>query len=150
MKQDCHTTEQGFAYETLTSACVRQTDPIEFVENICENMQLFPKQDFLTGDQLMFEYDPQVSSTTIRVLILIQDQSSEAALCRVCTLPVNHLCCQVISAALSLLTPNRANLLLLSPENEGCCLLREKWFGTCYSVEGMTLQPQQSDSVSPH
>ncbi|XP_055363956.1 nardilysin b isoform X3 [Betta splendens] len=77
-----------------------QTDPIEFVENICENMQLFPKQDFLSGDQLMFEYDPEV-----------------------------------ISAALSLLTPDRANLLLLSPENEGRCPLREKWFGTCYSQE---------------
>uniref|UniRef100_A0A671VTN7 Nardilysin b (N-arginine dibasic convertase) n=1 Tax=Sparus aurata TaxID=8175 RepID=A0A671VTN7_SPAAU len=77
-----------------------QTDPIEFVENICENMQLFPKEDFLTGDQLMFEYDPEV-----------------------------------ISAALSLLTPDRANLLLLSPENEGRCSLREKWFGTCYSME---------------
>ncbi|KAM9357889.1 nardilysin b [Symphorus nematophorus] len=80
-----------------------QTDPIEFVENICENMQLFPKEDFLTGDQLMFEYDPQV-----------------------------------ISAALSLLTPDRANLLLLSPENEGHCLLREKWFGTCYSMEDIS------------
>uniref|UniRef100_A0A8D3DP67 Nardilysin-like n=1 Tax=Scophthalmus maximus TaxID=52904 RepID=A0A8D3DP67_SCOMX len=77
-----------------------QTDPIEFVENICENMQLFPKDDFLTGDQLMFEFDPQV-----------------------------------ISAALSLLTPDRSNLLLLSPENEGQCSLREKWFGTCYSME---------------
>uniref|UniRef100_A0A3Q3WJY6 Uncharacterized protein n=1 Tax=Mola mola TaxID=94237 RepID=A0A3Q3WJY6_MOLML len=80
-----------------------QTDPIEFVENICENMQLFPKEDFLTGDQLMFEYDPQV-----------------------------------ISAALSLLTPGRANLLLLSPENEGLCPLREKWFGTCYSEEDVS------------
>ncbi|XP_071342752.1 nardilysin-like [Trachinotus anak] len=77
-----------------------QTDPIEFVENICENMQLFPKEDFLTGDQLMFDYDPEV-----------------------------------ISAALSLLTPDRTNLLLLSPENEGHCPLREKWFGTCYSME---------------
>uniref|UniRef100_A0A673CCS5 Nardilysin-like n=1 Tax=Sphaeramia orbicularis TaxID=375764 RepID=A0A673CCS5_9TELE len=77
-----------------------QTDPIEFAENICENMQLFPKEDFLTGDQLMFEYDPQV-----------------------------------ISAALSLLTPDKANLLLLSPENEGHCPLREKWFGTCYNME---------------
>ncbi|KAM3876483.1 nardilysin b [Diretmus argenteus] len=77
-----------------------QTDPIEYVENICENMQLFPKEDFLTGDQLMFDYDPQV-----------------------------------IGAALSLLTPDRANLLLLSPENEGHCCLREKWFGTSYSVE---------------
>lgn len=46
------------------------------------------------------------------------------------------VCVQVISAALSLLTPDRANLLLLSPENEGHCPLREKWFGTCYSVEG--------------
>ncbi|KAM9365124.1 nardilysin b isoform 2-T3 [Pholidichthys leucotaenia] len=79
-----------------------QTDPIEFVENICENMQLFPKQDFLTGDQLMFDYNPQV-----------------------------------ISAPLSLLTPHRANLILMSPENEGRCPLTEKWFGTKYSVEDL-------------
>uniref|UniRef100_H3CJ00 Nardilysin b (N-arginine dibasic convertase) n=1 Tax=Tetraodon nigroviridis TaxID=99883 RepID=H3CJ00_TETNG len=73
------------------------------VTNICENMQLFPKEDFLTGDQLMFQYDPQV-----------------------------------IRAALSLLTPDRANLLLFSPENEGRCSLTEKWFGTCYSVEDLS------------
>ncbi|KAM9796044.1 nardilysin-like isoform 2-T5 [Syngnathus typhle] len=77
-----------------------QTDPIEFVENICENMQLFPKEDFLTGDQLMFHFDTEV-----------------------------------IGAALSSLTPERANLLLLSPEHEGHCQLREKWFGTSYTVE---------------
>lgn len=52
----------------LLCLCVnQQTDPIEFVENICENMQLFPKEDFLTGDQLMFEYDPQVAGTTIQI-----------------------------------------------------------------------------------
>uniref|UniRef100_A0A672PFR8 Nardilysin convertase n=1 Tax=Sinocyclocheilus grahami TaxID=75366 RepID=A0A672PFR8_SINGR len=78
-----------------------QTDPIEYVEDICENMQLFPKEDFLTGDQLMFDFKPEV----------------------------------VISAALNLLTPEKANLLLLSPEHEGQCPLREKWFGTQYSVE---------------
>ncbi|XP_031648489.1 nardilysin isoform X2 [Oncorhynchus kisutch] len=77
-----------------------QTDPIEYVEDICENMQLFPKEHFLTGDQLMFQYSPEV-----------------------------------ISAALSLLTPDRSNLLLLSPDHEGHCPLREKWFGTHYSVE---------------
>uniref|UniRef100_A0A673LXS9 Nardilysin-like n=1 Tax=Sinocyclocheilus rhinocerous TaxID=307959 RepID=A0A673LXS9_9TELE len=77
-----------------------QTDPIEYVEDICENMQLFPKEDFLTGDQLMFDFKPEV-----------------------------------ISAALNLLTPEKANLLLLSPEHEGQCSLREKWFGTQYSVE---------------
>uniref|UniRef100_A0A671YS79 Nardilysin convertase n=1 Tax=Sparus aurata TaxID=8175 RepID=A0A671YS79_SPAAU len=81
-----------------------QIDPIEYVEDICENMQLFPKDDFLTGDQLMFEYSPDV-----------------------------------ISAALSLLTPEKANLMLLSPEHEGQCPLREKWFGTQYTVEGLFL-----------
>ncbi|XP_022541381.2 nardilysin [Astyanax mexicanus] len=77
-----------------------QTDPIEYVEDVCENMQLFPKEDFLTGDQLLFEYKPEV-----------------------------------ISAALNLLTPDKVNLLLLSPEHEGQCPLKEKWFGTQYSVE---------------
>ncbi|XP_054645648.1 nardilysin-like [Dunckerocampus dactyliophorus] len=82
-----------------------QTDPIAFVENICENMQLFPKEDFLTGDQLMFEFDPNV-----------------------------------IGAALTLLTPDRANLLLLSPEHEGRCHLRETWFGTSYSIEDISAE----------
>ncbi len=45
----------------------------------------------------------------------------------------------MISAALSLLTPEKANLMLLSPEHEGQCPLREKWFGTQYSVEGVFL-----------
>ncbi|XP_063283881.1 nardilysin [Pelobates fuscus] len=77
-----------------------QTDPIEYVENVCENMQLFPKEDFLTGDQLLFEYHPDV-----------------------------------ISEALNTLTPQKSNLLLLSPFNEGRCEQREKWFGTQYSTE---------------
>lgn len=42
-----------------------QIDPIEYVEDICENMQLFPKEDFLTGDQLMFEFNPEVSSSVV-------------------------------------------------------------------------------------
>ncbi|KAM9460788.1 nardilysin b isoform 1-T2 [Clarias gariepinus] len=82
-----------------------QTDPIEFVEKICENMQLFPKEHFLCGDQLMFEYNAEV-----------------------------------ILDALELLTPERANLLLLSPEHEGQCALKEKWFGTQYSVEDIALE----------
>jgi hypothetical protein len=32
---------------------------------MCENMQLYPRQDFLTGDQLLFEYKPEVRSTPI-------------------------------------------------------------------------------------
>ncbi|MGH0167461.1 UNVERIFIED_CONTAM: hypothetical protein FKN15_002428 [Acipenser sinensis] len=42
---------------------------------------------------------------------------------------------QVISAVLNLLVPDKANLLLLSPNNEGSCPLKEKWFGTQYSVQ---------------
>ncbi len=45
----------------------------------------------------------------------------------------------MISAALNLLTPDKANLLLLSPEHEGQCPLREKWFGTQYSLEGLSI-----------
>lgn len=38
-----------------------QSDPIEFVENICENMHIFEKEDLLTGDQLLIEYNAEVS-----------------------------------------------------------------------------------------
>uniref|UniRef100_A0A3B4C7I2 Nardilysin a (N-arginine dibasic convertase) n=1 Tax=Pygocentrus nattereri TaxID=42514 RepID=A0A3B4C7I2_PYGNA len=94
-----------------------QTDPIEYVEDVCENMQLFPKEDFLTGDQLMFEFKPEV-----------------------------------ISAALNLLIPDKANLLLLSPEHEGKCPLKEKWFGTQYSVEDVEPEWQQrwTGALDPH
>uniref|UniRef100_A0A671E0V3 Nardilysin n=3 Tax=Rhinolophus ferrumequinum TaxID=59479 RepID=A0A671E0V3_RHIFE len=77
-----------------------QTDPVEYVENMCENMQLYPLQDFLTGDQLLFEYKPEV-----------------------------------IAEALHQLVPQKANLVLLSGANEGKCDLKEKWFGTQYSME---------------
>uniref|UniRef100_A0A8D2NPX6 Nardilysin convertase n=1 Tax=Zosterops lateralis melanops TaxID=1220523 RepID=A0A8D2NPX6_ZOSLA len=77
-----------------------QTDPVDYVENLCENMQLFQKEDFLTGDQLLFEYKPEI-----------------------------------IADALNQLSPQRANLVLLSAANEGQCHLKEKWFGTQYSME---------------
>lgn len=38
-----------------------QADPIDYVENICENMHIFQKEDFLTGDQLLMKYNPEVS-----------------------------------------------------------------------------------------
>uniref|UniRef100_A0A8C3BE51 Nardilysin n=1 Tax=Cairina moschata TaxID=8855 RepID=A0A8C3BE51_CAIMO len=77
-----------------------QVDPINYVENICENMHLFCKQDFLTGNQLLFDYKPEV-----------------------------------IADVLDLLCPQRANLCLLSTNNEGKCPLKERWFETQYSVE---------------
>uniref|UniRef100_A0A8C3K5H6 Nardilysin convertase n=1 Tax=Calidris pygmaea TaxID=425635 RepID=A0A8C3K5H6_9CHAR len=77
-----------------------QTDPVDYVESLCENMQLFQKEDFLTGDQLLFEYKPEI-----------------------------------IADALNQLSPQKANLVLLSAANEGQCHLKERWFGTQYSVE---------------
>lgn len=47
--------------DSVLTVLLLQTDPIEYVEDICENMQLFPKEDFLTGDQLMFEFKPEVA-----------------------------------------------------------------------------------------
>ncbi len=57
----------GYEYlfvDTVLTVMLLQTDPIEYVEDICENMQLFPKEDFLTGDQLMFEFKPEVVAIT--------------------------------------------------------------------------------------
>ncbi|XP_058297839.1 nardilysin isoform X2 [Hylobates moloch] len=42
---------------------------------------------------------------------------------------------QVIGEALNQLVPQKANLVLLSGANEGKCDLKEKWFGTQYSIE---------------
>uniref|UniRef100_A0A8C4M352 Nardilysin convertase n=1 Tax=Equus asinus asinus TaxID=83772 RepID=A0A8C4M352_EQUAS len=43
--------------------------PVEYVENMCENMQLYPLQDFLTGDQLLFEYKPEVIAEALNQLV---------------------------------------------------------------------------------
>lgn len=48
-----------------------QIDPIEYVEDICENMQLFPKQDILTGDQLMFEFNEDVSISEVSQFMVL-------------------------------------------------------------------------------
>uniref|UniRef100_A0A8C3RUW5 Nardilysin n=1 Tax=Chelydra serpentina TaxID=8475 RepID=A0A8C3RUW5_CHESE len=37
-------------------------------KSLCENMQLFQKEDFLTGDQLLFEYKPDVISDALNQL----------------------------------------------------------------------------------
>uniref|UniRef100_A0A8C6XAM1 Nardilysin n=1 Tax=Naja naja TaxID=35670 RepID=A0A8C6XAM1_NAJNA len=42
--------------------------PIEFVENICENMHLFEKEDLLTGDQLLIEYNAEIIADALNHL----------------------------------------------------------------------------------
>jgi len=33
---------------------------VENVENLAENMQFYPPEDYITGSELFFEYDPEV------------------------------------------------------------------------------------------
>jgi nardilysin len=33
---------------------------VEYVENLAEKMQLYPPEDYITGSELYFEYDPEV------------------------------------------------------------------------------------------
>lgn len=37
-----------------------EEDPIEYVEDLCESMHFYPSQDYITGSELYFEYDPEV------------------------------------------------------------------------------------------
>uniref|UniRef100_A0A7M4EA18 Nardilysin-like n=1 Tax=Crocodylus porosus TaxID=8502 RepID=A0A7M4EA18_CROPO len=45
-----------------------QTDPADFVESLCENMQHFQKEDFLIGNNLLLDYKPEVSSLILKCL----------------------------------------------------------------------------------
>ncbi|XP_007427608.1 nardilysin-like [Python bivittatus] len=45
-----------------------QTDPIEFVESICEYMHIFQKEDLLTGDQLLTEYNAEIIANALNHL----------------------------------------------------------------------------------
>lgn len=37
-----------------------EEDAVDFVEVISESMQFYPPRDYITGDDLYFEYDPEV------------------------------------------------------------------------------------------
>uniref|UniRef100_A0A8C4MA14 Nardilysin n=1 Tax=Equus asinus asinus TaxID=83772 RepID=A0A8C4MA14_EQUAS len=58
-----------FQYLKMLQKIRPDTDPVEYVENMCENMQLYPLQDFLTGDQLLFEYKPEVIAEALNQLV---------------------------------------------------------------------------------
>lgn len=46
--------------ENLSFRYIEDSPPIENVENLSENMHKFSPADYLCGDSLLFEYDPQV------------------------------------------------------------------------------------------
>ncbi|XP_064386894.1 nardilysin-like isoform X2 [Halichondria panicea] len=77
-----------------------EQEPIDFVEALCESMELYPVEHYLTGDYLLYEYEPAT-----------------------------------ITTVLSHFTPDRVNIITLSPTYTAQCRLKERWFGTRYCVE---------------
>lgn len=97
--------------EKLNFDYAEEQTAIENVENLSENMQLYPPEDYLAGDSLLYEYNPEI-----------------------------------IKECLTQLTPQNCNIMLSSKtyENEEMCHLKEKWFGTKYSVEDIPQEWEES------
>eukprot|EP00118_Oscarella_pearsei_P013960 m.116353 g.116353 ORF g.116353 m.116353 type:complete len:177 (+) comp37578_c0_seq60:2301-2831(+) len=53
-----------------------EDEPVEYAYELVENMQLYPPLDYLTGDELMFEYDPEM-------IAALQDALTPANACLV-------------------------------------------------------------------
>ncbi|XP_014681829.1 PREDICTED: nardilysin-like [Priapulus caudatus] len=45
-----------------------EVDPIEYVQQLASNMQFFPAEHVLTGDQLFYDYEPRVISDCLNLL----------------------------------------------------------------------------------
>ncbi|KAL6431065.1 hypothetical protein ACFW04_007066 [Cataglyphis niger] len=45
-----------------------QENPIEYVEDLCESMHFYPPRDYITGNELYFEYDPEAIKTCLDYL----------------------------------------------------------------------------------
>ena len=48
------------AIEETKFRFTEEVPAVEYVEDIAENMQLYPPEDYITGSELFFEYDPEV------------------------------------------------------------------------------------------
>uniref|UniRef100_A0A7M4E8F4 Nardilysin-like n=1 Tax=Crocodylus porosus TaxID=8502 RepID=A0A7M4E8F4_CROPO len=46
----------------------KKTDPADFVESLCENMQHFQKEDFLIGNNLLLDYKPEIIADALNQL----------------------------------------------------------------------------------
>jgi len=54
--------------EDLDFAFREEKQPSENVENLCENMQFYPPERYLDGDDLMFDYNPSIINEFTTVL----------------------------------------------------------------------------------
>lgn len=52
----------------------------EYVEDLAENMQLYPPEHYITGSELFFEYDPEVRFFPPVTMWKIKANSAESCL----------------------------------------------------------------------
>ncbi|XP_068246780.1 nardilysin-like [Palaemon carinicauda] len=97
--------------EKINFEYAEEETAVENVENISENMQLYPPEDYLAGDCLLHDFNSEI-----------------------------------IKECLSQMTPQNCNIMLSSKtyETEEMCPLKEKWFGTKYSVEDIPQEWEDS------
>ncbi|CAB4016802.1 RNA-directed DNA polymerase from transposon X-element, partial [Paramuricea clavata] len=79
-----------------------EVDPSDYVEEIAECMQLYPEKDYLTGSDLIWDFDEKI----------ITDVQNN-------------------------LTPDKANIMLISKTLSSECTEKEKWFDTQYCVQDL-------------
>lgn len=48
---------------------VDEEQPVDYVEDLCDNMQYFPPRDYITGSELYFEYNPEAIQNCMDFLI---------------------------------------------------------------------------------
>ena len=46
-----------------------QGDPVDYVDDMSVNMQLYPPQHYITGEQLLTNYKPEVSQNMVILLL---------------------------------------------------------------------------------
>ncbi|XP_011881239.1 PREDICTED: nardilysin isoform X2 [Vollenhovia emeryi] len=46
-----------------------EEDPADYVEDLCESMHFYPPRDYITGNELYFEYDPEAIQKYLNYLV---------------------------------------------------------------------------------
>ncbi|KAK2169696.1 hypothetical protein NP493_1179g00008 [Ridgeia piscesae] len=141
-----------------------QIDAVDYVENLCDCMQYYSVEDYLTGDDLFFEYNESAFYLTADLNICCAAYSKLFRITKLYTTAacktlvhslvtsrldygnavlygisdrLLHRLEMVIAACQNRLVPRKVNILLFSNsfEDKNVCNMTEYWFKTPYAVE---------------
>lgn len=93
---------------------------VDTVEEICESMQFYPPQDILTGSDILYEYNEEVTVQMKR------------------SINVAFFFPQIIRAVTEALQPNKMNIMVWTKKLPDHLKYnkKEQWFGTEYTDLG--------------